>query len=138
MKKYQILDHTADIRINLSADTLNALFEVALEALLSIVKNETFKFSKQEYEEEFLINAESKEELLVKFLNEILFFIYYKQLFPKKILTLKIEKEQMFFKAHFYKLTEFKHSLEIKAITYGDLEIEKKQDIYTATVIVDV
>lgn len=68
---YEILKHTADVRLRVKAGELRGLFAEALKGMMKIISPE-FKEAEGEIKREVAVNSSDKTALLVDFLNEIL------------------------------------------------------------------
>jgi len=135
-KNIEIINHTADIGITVRGSTLEEVFINSLKGLYKIMgvkSNGKVDFL------EISLKSEKIEDLLVKFLNEI---IYYME--TKKI-SGEIEKIKIYFKNGEYnlfvklKMAKIeKIEKEVKAATYHNLNIEKIDDKYKTTIIFDL
>ncbi|MDR2425646.1 MAG: archease [Endomicrobium sp.] len=138
MKNYEFLEHTADFCLKVKSDTLGGLFEAAAQGLLSNVFEEISLGAKVE-KISFSIMGESMEELLVKFLNELLYMFYIKKRLQRgEFDNITLDDCSLNVKADFVAIKDFKTNLEIKAVTYGNVKIEKKNNLYETVVIADV
>jgi len=133
MEKYKILEHPADLKIKAFGQNFEEVFS---NLLLGMFKSLRPKLAKEKAEREIKIEAQDRESLLVDFLSEALTFsdvndeVYFKVKFEK--FTDKMLKG---------KLTGFKVKslgLEIKAVTWHNLKIEKENNFLTATVLFDI
>ncbi len=142
MKRYEIITHTADIGIKVYAKTLEDLFKNSASLLIKLIskakpKNNSLKKIK--------ITAETWEDLLINWLNELVFLFFAYRFAPqefqikikesapkKKILEGKVKGE------YFKTLKDLKIHTEIKAATYHNLKIEKDEKGYKAQIIFDV
>jgi len=133
MEKYKILEHPADLKIKALGQNFEEVFS---NLLLGMFKSLRPKLAKEKAEREIKIEAQDRESLLVDFLSEALTFsdvndeVYFKVKFEK--FTDKMLKG---------KLTGFKVKslgLEIKAVTWHNLKIEKENNFLTATVLFDI
>jgi SHS2 domain-containing protein len=139
MKKYELLEHTADIFIQANGKTLAEVFENAAIGMFDIL----FPTTKVGSIGEFQVKLESSdlEQLLVEFLSELL-YIYETQ----KVLfsSFKIDLDDKNFKltaqAFGEKLDPAKHEIvdEIKAVTYHMLEFGQEADHYFVKVLFDI
>ena len=138
MKNYEILEHTADFCIKVKADTLQGLFAAAAEGLMNNIFNE-IKYEKDIEKAVLSVEGESPEDVLVKFLNELLYIFYIKKLLPKNAFCfINLDKNKLVAEADFVKIKEFSANFEVKAITYGNIKIECDNNLYETTVIADV
>ena len=68
---YQILQHTADLRLRVYADSLEQLFYEAIRGMAGIMKHDT-AISKPAIVRKVVIESQDRTMLLVDFLNEVL------------------------------------------------------------------
>jgi SHS2 domain-containing protein len=140
MPNYEFIEHTSDIGVRVFGKSLEDLFKNCAEALFNIVID--FKPEKK-IKEKIVLKAESLEEILITWLNELLSLFYiYKFLPVEYSLTLNKKNKLFSFMATIYgqnfESDLHKIKTEVKAATYHDLKIEKKDDLYIAEVIFDV
>lgn len=133
---YQILPHTADVRLKVEGKDLPELFYSALLGMSEIIKNDFCKsFSK--FSESISVSLSSPDEtaLLVDFLSEVL--------------TQTHEKQTVFCRVEFSKLTTTELEVrlsgskvtdgfdeDIKAVTYHEADVVKNEQGNYETVIV--
>ena len=67
---FEELDHTADVRIRISAESYEELFTLAADALFSILYSGECR---PVFEKKIQILAENQEDLLWEFLSELLY-----------------------------------------------------------------
>lgn len=148
---YKIIEHTADIGIYAEANSIENLFkEFALGFKeLTYDVNPNFYNINNIDNNQFQIknidlSANTYEELLVNFLDELNY-----NLLTKQLLFFSVDKLNIFdidnLKSlnsiiKFIKYYSDIHTLkkEIKAVTFHQLEIKKKNDKYYATIIFDI
>ena len=137
MKPYEFFEHTADIGVRVNGRTQEELFTNAASALYDVqgrfelVNRRLLKIE---------LTAESVDELLVRWLSELLFrlsaenlvFQHYRLQFPDpRRLVAQVEGGAV----NFDRSEVFE---EIKAVTYHQLSVQQTPDGWTATVIFDV
>jgi SHS2 domain-containing protein len=140
MKKYEILYHTADIRIKVYGKNLENLFASCASALFDfLVKCPP----KKNIKKEIYLEAENYEDLLVFWLNELISSFYAYHFLPgqykiklsdsgnKKILNAVVAGTD-------FNPYDNKIDKEIKAATYHGLKIEQTDNGYAAEIIFDV
>ncbi len=136
---YKILSHTADIAAEIEADSLEELFREAFNFWLnSVAEIETFDF---EDEIEINLKADSLEQLLVDFLNEVNFLLIVKNILCVEIKNLKIDTEKKLLHTSLNVQNLKDISLlkeEIKSVTYHQMEIRNKKDKYQVKVVFDI
>ena len=138
MKKYKLLDHTADIGIEFWGKTKKELFANAVEAMFDLMVDLTGVNSVNE--KVVTVIGADIEDLLVNFLREILYLFNGKKWIIKRCKLLEMKSGQIAAQLQGEPYDSDKHQLktEIKAVTYHGLSIEKKAQGWKATVIFDV
>lgn len=140
MTKYTLIDHTADIGIEIYARTKKELFARAALALAEFLTGVPSGRTSRLQARKIIVEGADTEDLLVNFLREILY------LFNAKGLALRdcrIEKGG-------YKRLDavlyleppaggkIETKLEIKAVTYHGLSVLRQESGWVARVIFDV
>jgi SHS2 domain-containing protein len=137
---YNFIDHTADIAVKVSADSLEELFITSAKALLACTAEEiSFRSTEKK---RLNLNEYSSEELLVSFLNELNFFFSSKKWLLRNIEKIKIEEYENIWQLK----TECTGSSEvdyipkdeIKAVTFHQMEIKFSRDIYETIIVFDI
>jgi SHS2 domain-containing protein len=135
MKRFEILEHKADLKIRVFGKTKEELFENAMVGMFEIAKYEK-EVKSQKSKLKIKINSVDLPSLLVDFLNEVLYLVETKKL--------------VFEKAEFKKFTENeieamligkplkRMGVHIKGVTYHNLEIKQKEGIWEATILFDI
>jgi SHS2 domain-containing protein len=129
---YYEVDHTADIAIAVSGDSLTSLFQEALFAMREIsgikLQNKKGKPSQS------IIEANSPESLLVAFLSEVIFLLEKNQ-WPE-VSGLKIVENNLTFSFQIFHCETT--GKQIKAVTYNQMEIIKHSGLVSTIVVFDV
>ena len=136
--RFRTIEHTADIGIEVEADNLSELFEGVAAAMFSlIVDPDTVR---QTVERELSLEAGDLEELLFMWLNELLFVLYADGLLFSGFKVKDIGEDRLVATATGEKLDPQRHRLdeEIKAATYHEMMVERRDDGWKARVIFDV
>lgn len=137
-KKYEILDVTADIGIVAYGEDKKTLFENAALGMFSLIVDPEKIKTKEKVE----VKVESKnlEDLLVAWLNEILFIFETKEFIMKECRIIEINEKHLIaeIKGEHYNSEIHPRNVHIKAATYHDLEIKKYNSGLKAKVIFDV
>ncbi|MCK5289101.1 MAG: archease [Candidatus Omnitrophica bacterium] len=144
MKKFEFIEHTADLGIRVFGDSLSDLFKNAAYALFSLlIEEKTEESEKKEIKEKLVLEAEGLDELFVTWLNELisLFFIY-NYLPLDYVLILEDKKDTKILKVDLkgedVSIYSDRIIREIKAATYHHLQIKEDNGKYVAEVIFDV
>src|SRR3989344_5906155 len=125
MKEFEILEHTADLKIRAFGKTKQELFFNALEGMFSALRA-TIDNEQQTIDRKVKIKSVDLNSLLVDFLSEALYQsninkeVYNKAEFIK---FSDIEIEGVIYGQKYEELSE-----EIKAVTYHGLEIKQRND----------
>lgn len=140
MKKYEFIDHTADVCVRVYGATIEELFKNAADALFSLIADlRPFK----ENERTVTIEAETDEDLLIRWLNELISLFFACKFFPVSY-NVKVNQNSGTKKLSAILLgktfvpTKENVKMEIKAATYHDLKIEKNSQGFKAEIIFDV
>jgi len=134
-KKYEILEHKADLKIRVFGKTKEELFSNALLGMTESLKPDVK--SDEEITRQIKINSPDLPALLVDFLSEVLYLIQtnkeiYNNVKFKKITNTEIEAELFGQKVE-------RFGEDIKAVTYHQLDIHRKEDgTWEATVLFDI
>lgn len=144
MFSYSLVDHTADIAFEVSADTIEELFIGCALAWKNSVTDD-FEIVKPE-EKDISIYEDTLEELLVSFVSELNFQLSAKKWIFHSIQKLTLEegntKGRMNLKATVKgeTLIAQNHSLkeEIKAVTFHQLNIEKRDNQLVTIIVFDI
>jgi len=138
MMKYEFINHTADLGIKVRGRTLKELFENAAWSMFDIItdldKVKTRKLFK------IKIKANDREDLLVNWMRDLLYKFNGENYLLKKFKVEKIGKFSLEGKVKGEKLDLSSHTLkrEIKAVTYNNPEVEKKDKYWEAQIIFDI
>lgn len=138
MKKYELLGHTADLRVLVCAENLELLFESAMESMVEVLSPATCKErSRFSVTEHISIKAPDTTVLLIDFLSEVLTASYLKRAIFCK---LKCEKlNRTYINAVIYGIPVNSFQEDIKAVTYHEAEVQKDSDNnWISTIIYDI
>lgn len=138
-KKFEFLEHTADLKFIAYGETLASCFENSALAMFSaIVDLDSVVIEELGID----LEAEELEILLHDWLSELLFLFTTEEFLPKKF-NVSMNKNKNY-KLHAVvsgeKFDNKKHRIkaEVKAVTYHEMIVEKKGDIWTAQVVCDI
>ena len=138
---YKFLDHTADIAVEVSGETLEELFITSAEAWrMCAVEIDKVDVSETR---ELNLSAYSIEELLVGFLSELNYLLIVKKWVSVKIDSIQIKVDakgaNLISKISGTTLNpNNKLKQEIKAVTYHQLEIKKIINNYSTLIVFDI
>lgn len=141
MEKYEILEHTADVRVKIFAKKQEDLFVNSAICLFDLLTDKKLKAKKTKHLE---LSAAKLEDLFIFWLNELISIFYsYKFLPIEYKVSIKelsgIKKLFAEIKGQDFNPYDSKSiKAEIKAATYHNLRIKKDKNGFTAEVIFDV
>lgn len=145
MKQFEVLSHTADLKIRVYGKTLSELFEHACVAMFAAVgfqsdfctkENGTFVCSPVPQEHDIQITAMNKEMLLVDFLSEALYLCDVHNEAYVAVTMKRFSETSLHALVHGVKIKRF--DLEIKAVTYHDLNFRKTADGWSVDIVFDI
>lgn len=140
MKKFEFLDFaTADVCFRAYGATLDEVFVNAALAMFEVMvetKNVAPKVTK-----EIEIKGEDLKSLMFDWLNELLFYVDSEGLVFSEF-NVKVDEKQMKLSAKVLgeQIDSQRHTIktEVKACTYHDMEVKKRDGKWMAQVILDV
>ena len=135
---HEIFEHTADLGLRIRAADLNGLFCEAAEALFgAIVANPEAVEAVEEVS--FAVSAERFDDLLRDWLAELLFTFDSRHLVLNRF-DVRVNETSLTATARGEVFDPERHEprMEIKAVTYHGLKLEKTPDGWLAEVIVDI
>ncbi len=138
MKRYKLIEHTADLGIEAYGSTPEELFSNSAFAMFDLITDLGKVKPKEKIEVK--LTADNQNELLVNWLRRLhSCYTIDEYLFARFQITTLKEKELLGF-AEGEKLDLNCHVLkkEIKAVTYHQVDIKNKNGIYTTQIIFDV
>lgn len=133
-KKFEFLDHTADIKFKVSGKNLNEIFEnvvLAVSNYLSDGKN-----VKKKEKKEIVIEKDNHETLMYAFIDELLYLLDSSAFLVKKA-EVKIEGNKLTATLWGDSASTYEIS-QIKAATYAEMKIKENLRGWEAQVVLDV
>ncbi|PIV10132.1 MAG: hypothetical protein COS49_02130 [Candidatus Portnoybacteria bacterium CG03_land_8_20_14_0_80_41_10] len=136
MKKFELLEHRADLKIKVKGSSKEELFLNALLGMEEGLRPET-KETKEEIKREIRIKSIDLPALLIDFLSEVLYLIQvnketYHNIEFKKFADTEVEAELLGQKVE-------RFGEDIKAVTYHQLDVHQRKDgTWEVTVLFDV
>lgn len=135
--KYALLDHTADMGINVRGEDLKGLFEAAAKALMHLMirGNSLAKTSDMN----ITVSGQDLPDLLVRWLGEILYLFEGEGLVVTYIHIdfLSVSRLDASLKTVPFDPTVHEILSEIKAVTYHQAQVIEKRSFWEAQVIFD-
>jgi SHS2 domain-containing protein len=137
--KFKFLKHTADVKFQAFGNTLEEVFENSSLALVKIISDD--KIDKR-IKKKIEVKGKDYESSLYNFLEEFLFLFDSEKFILSNIEKLEIrEKSGTYFincecfgdNAENYEISE-----HIKAVTYNEMFVKKKENRWIVQVVLDV
>ena len=141
-KKYQYLEHTADIKFLAYGSTLEEVFENAALAMFNVIIDTT-KVSGETVRGVSLTSPDL-ESLLVDWLSELLYLFEVDEIIFWKFRVEEIREVdgedsiRALVSGEKYYPESHPFETEIKAVTYNQLELEKTAEGWKAQIVVDI
>ena len=139
-RDFEFLEHTADLKFRSYGKTLEVCFTNAAKALFSSILD--LDSVAVESERGIELESDSLETLLHDFLSEILFLFETEDLVFKEFIVSIREGEGYTLSAKLRgeRFNPRNHAVttEVKAVTYHELRVEKKDDGWIAEVLCDI
>ncbi|MBD3310324.1 hypothetical protein GF351_03840 [Candidatus Woesearchaeota archaeon] len=143
MKKYEYLPHTADVKFRAYGKDLEEAFANAALALTRVI-TEPEKVEPR-IEKNIKIESEDEKALLYDFLEEFVVLLDSEGFLLNKVKEIRIEKDDQKgrFRLHAVlsgddKTENYETETHIKAMTYQEMEIEKKDSNVMLQVVLDL
>lgn len=137
MKKYEQIDISGDAGLRVRGENLEALFENAAEGMFTLITDiQQIPETKQTA---FTLKADSNEDALVQWLNELV-FLYDTYGFIGKMYKITLQADTLKAEVSGGQFDPDRHEsrLLIKAATYHNLSLTKTNSHWEATVIFDI
>ena len=125
MKKFEVIDHTADMGIRAYGKDLAELFANAAYGMASLITD--LEKVKTKDSKDIALEAENREELLVSWLNEIIYLFASQSMLFSKFEVSEINERHLRAKIFGEEFDTARHQIEteFKAATYHRLKISK-------------
>jgi SHS2 domain-containing protein len=141
MKEFEIIDHTADIGIVAYGKTKREVFINAAKGMFEIIAGEN-RDLKENFYDKIKLEAKSLEDLLIAWLNELLYISEVKLVILNKFIIKELSDGQIKAEVGGTKINHLSIRIkrEVKAVTYHRLEIKKDEEsgLWSAQVIFDI
>jgi SHS2 domain-containing protein len=141
MKEFEIIDHTADIGIVAYGKTKREVFINAAKGMFEIIAGEN-RDLKENFYAKIKLEAKSLEDLLIAWLNELLYISEVKLVILNKFIIKELSNGQIKAEVGGTKINHLSIRIkrEVKAVTYHRLEIIKDEEsgLWSAQVIFDI
>lgn len=122
MMKYELIPHTADVRLKVTGTMQEDLFAAALQGMSYIMKKDV-QINKSEVIKDIDIKSCDLTSLLIDFLSEVLTASYIQKTVFKEINFLKLNECELHAVIKGIKVDSFDQ--DIKAVTYHEANVHK-------------
>jgi SHS2 domain-containing protein len=138
MKRFEILDHTADIGLVIYGENLKALFENAGEAFFRLITD--LRKVRRRVERRINIGRESLDRLMVDWLSELLYLHDVENLLFQGFKVESVGKDGLKAIVKGEPFREGVHVIktEVKAVTYHRIEVRQENGRWRAQIIFDL
>jgi SHS2 domain-containing protein len=138
MKRFEILDHTADIGLIVYGEDLKSLFENAGEAFFRLITD--LRKVRRRTERRIEIGGETLERLMVDWLTELLYLHEVENLLFKGFKVESVGQEGLRARVKGEPFQEGVHVIKtgVKAVTYHQIEVRKENERWRAQIIFDL
>lgn len=138
MKRYEMIDHTADIGIKVFGKDISEVFANAGYAMFDILTEPKNVQKKESFD--IQVSANNIEQLLVKWLDELLYRYETERVVFSEFVINEISDTAIDSTVYGEKIDRSRHEIktEIKNVTYHQLQIRKTNGSWEAQVIFDV
>lgn len=139
MKLYKLIDHTADLGIEVTGRTKRDLFTKAALSLMDLLVER--KGTPTGVKKKALsVEGSDPADLLINFLREILYLFNAEALIVEECSIQECTNQRLVAKLRVepYNKEKYSMKMEIKAVTYHGLRMERTKSGWVARVIFDV
>jgi SHS2 domain-containing protein len=138
VKRFEILDHTADIGIIVHGENLKTLYENAGEAFFHLITD--LRKVKRRVERRVHIEGKSLDRLMVDWLSELLYLHDVENLLFKEFNVESVGEDGLEATVKGEPFQDGVHVIktEVKAVTYHQIEVRQETGGWRAQVILDL
>jgi len=135
---FDIIDHAADMGITAYGKDIKQLFSNAALALFSLITD--VRSIKEQLQHGVEINSENKDDLLVEWLNELIYLFDANHLLFNHFEIESLSNNKLKATCYGEKFNPARHriKIDVKAATYHMLKIVQDSEGYSAQVIFDI
>jgi SHS2 domain-containing protein len=135
MKSYELLAHTADVRILARGSTQAELFEAALQGLCAVLLP-GYKEKQIDIGFELTTTSIDMTSLLIDFLSDALTLMHSKQCLLYKAEIISADETLVKSKLMGYRIKEFEN--DVKAVTYHEAEVKSRDGLMESIIVLDI
>ena len=137
-KKYEFIEHTADLGFKVYGASLEELFAHAAEAFFEAMV--ALEGVAEGTERSIEVEADALDDLMVSWLSELLYLFDAERLIFKSFQVKRIENNRLEATIRGEVLDPARHEIKsgVKAVTYHQLYVKEKDGGWEAQVILDI
>jgi SHS2 domain-containing protein len=134
---YELREHTADVAVEATGDTLSAVFEAVADGLAAAMCD---RVPAQGERFQLTVRAESREALLFDYLDQLIYERDVRNVLPvDNEATVQQDRDSWTVTASARGVPlELIHAREVKAVTYSEMDLSRADDGWHAYVVLDV
>ena len=138
LKKYEFIEHTADLGFKAYGASLEQLFAHAAEAFFEAIV--TLEHVKEKIERSIKVESDALDNLMVCWLTELLYLYDTERLVFKSFQINRIKDNKLKANAKGEVFNPSRHEIKtgIKAVTYHQLFVKERKGGWEARVIFDI
>jgi len=136
MKNFELLEHTADMGVRSWGATLAMVFENMAHGLYAIALYHPPRGAREKLGLSF--NAETPEDLLILFLEELVYLLYTRNLAATQLLITFDPETRLHAQGDFQQVRPENLAAEVKSPTYHQLKITRQNKGWMAEVYFDL
>ncbi|MDO8528721.1 MAG: archease [Nanoarchaeota archaeon] len=137
MKKFEFLEHTADVKFRAFGKNIEEVFSNSALAMKEKIYDEKIK---KKAMKKIKVQGKDFESLLYIFLEKFLYLLEGENFIFDKIKKIKIDKEKFKLEAEVSgdKASSYDISNPVKAVTYNEMFVKKEREKWISQVVLDV
>ncbi len=135
---YELIDHTADIGIRVTGQTIKDLFETAAHAMFEQITDTTQLQGK--HTKSIHVKGIDRPDLLINWLRELLWYWTIDNCLIKQATIIEMPDDQLRAKVTYDEFDLKTHEIlkDIKAVTYHGISVDQTDAGWEAMIIFDV
>ena len=138
MKRYELIDHTADVGIRAFGKNLEELFRNVAVGMFEMMTD--LEKVAHKVRQEIRLEEKNVEDLFIRWLQELLYRFSVDRAFYGDFQFTSLTEKKLSAIIRGEKINDQKHTLqkEVKAVTYHALKVEKTSEGWVGEVIFDI